>query len=129
MERTTRRTRLVIAPMTSWTCSPWACRRVGVHYTRPRATAISIACRPDVARLDTFMGFRPPTSLMNRPISIIVAFELALALAGCATTTTPPPPATTPAPALSTGGDAERCQASGGVWRNGMCTTMGGGGY
>jgi hypothetical protein len=55
---------------------------------------------------------------------------LALALAGCATTgSTTPPTVTTPAPAVSTGGDAERCQAAGGVWRNGMCMTMGGGGY
>jgi hypothetical protein len=37
----------------------WACRLLGVHYTRPRPTCISIACRPDVARLDEIVG-RPP---------------------------------------------------------------------
>jgi len=63
-------------------------------------------------------------------IAVAVGFVLELALAGCATsTTTAAPPATTPAPALSTGGDAERCQATGGVWRNGICMTSGGGGY
>ena len=51
-----------------------------------------------------------------------LAFDLSVA--GCSTTTT-----TAPVPAVSTGADVERCQASGSVWRNGMCTTMGGGGY
>ncbi len=59
---------------------------------------------------------------------------LGLAVAGCATTTSTNPtsttvPASTTAPAVSTGGDVERCQTAGGIWRNGMCTTMGGGGY
>ena len=71
----------------------------------------------------------------NRPVTTIivvaVGFVLELGNAGCATTTTATTssPAATPAPALSTGGDAERCQASGGVWRNGICMTSGGGGY
>jgi hypothetical protein len=33
-----------------------ACRRLGIHYTRPTRIAISIARRPDVARLDAIMS-------------------------------------------------------------------------
>jgi hypothetical protein len=34
----------------------WACRLLGIRYTQPSRIAISVARRPDVARLDTIMG-------------------------------------------------------------------------
>lgn len=34
----------------------WACRLLGIHCTKPRPIAISVARRPDVARLDAIMG-------------------------------------------------------------------------
>jgi len=45
----------------------WACRLLGIYYTRPSRIHISIARRPDVARLDLLMGWPGAANLRSQP--------------------------------------------------------------
>ena len=60
-------------------------------------------------------------------LATAVGVALTLFLLGCAGPPSSAPSATKPA--VMSGSDQERCQTSGGVWRNDACLTMGGGGY
>jgi hypothetical protein len=72
------------------------------------------------------LGLRSDSIQRAFDIVVVAGFALISALSGCAS-----PMASTSTgrvPAVSTGSDQERCEGSNGVWRNGTCVTMGGGG-